>query len=79
MSPPSGFETNCAKGMPPALSSSPPKSSGDAATAPDASDFRNPRMIEVDHFHFFYGQNQALFDIHMDLPEREITAFIGPS
>ncbi|MFZ4764760.1 MAG: phosphate ABC transporter ATP-binding protein PstB [Roseimicrobium sp.] len=36
-------------------------------------------MIEVDHFHFFYGAKQALFDVHMDIPEKEITAFIGPS
>lgn len=36
-------------------------------------------MIEVDHFHFFYGSKQALFDIKMDIPEGQITAFIGPS
>jgi phosphate transport system ATP-binding protein len=36
-------------------------------------------MIEVDHFHFFYGAKQALFDIKMDIPEGQITAFIGPS
>jgi phosphate transport system ATP-binding protein len=65
--------------MPPALSSPPARSSGDAAPAPDADDYRNPRMIEVDHFNFFYGAKQALFDIHLDIPEREITAFIGPS
>jgi phosphate transport system ATP-binding protein len=36
-------------------------------------------MIEVEHFHFFYGPKQALFDINMHIPEGQITAFIGPS
>jgi len=36
-------------------------------------------MIEVDHFHFYYGAKQAIFDINMDIPEGQITAFIGPS
>ena len=27
----------------------------------------------------FYGENQALFGIDMDIAERDITAFIGPS
>ena len=39
----------------------------------------NPRMIEVDHFSFFYGPKQALHSITMDIPECEITALIGPS
>jgi len=39
----------------------------------------NPAFIEVDHFNFWYGPKQVLFDIHMDIPEREITALIGPS
>ena len=36
-------------------------------------------FIAVDRFSFFYGQKQALFDIHMDIPERQVTALIGPS
>ena len=39
----------------------------------------NPRMIEIDHFSFFYGAKQALHDITMHIPECEITALIGPS
>jgi len=39
----------------------------------------NPKMIEVDHFSFFYGPKQALFDVQMDVAEQEITALIGPS
>ena len=37
----------------------------------------NPAFIEVDHFNFWYGPKQVLFDIHMDIPEREITALIA--
>ena len=28
---------------------------------------------------FFYGLNQALFDISLELPENRVTALIGPS
>jgi len=35
--------------------------------------------IEVKHLDFFYGKNQALFDISLDVSEREVMAFIGPS
>ncbi len=37
------------------------------------------RKIRVKHLNFFYGEKQALFDISLDIWEREITAFIGPS
>ncbi|MDB6119011.1 MAG: phosphate transporter, ATPase subunit [Verrucomicrobiaceae bacterium] len=39
----------------------------------------NPRMIDIDHFSFFYGEKQALHDISMLIPECQITALIGPS
>ncbi|RBP38634.1 phosphate ABC transporter ATP-binding protein (PhoT family) [Roseimicrobium gellanilyticum] len=42
-------------------------------------DFSNPKMVEVDHFNFYYGAKQAIFDVCLDIPERQITAFIGPS
>jgi len=35
--------------------------------------------IEVDHFDFFYGANQALHEITMGMPAKRITAMIGPS
>jgi phosphate transport system ATP-binding protein len=35
--------------------------------------------IEVEDLNFFYGEKQALFDIDLEVPTREITAFIGPS
>jgi len=35
--------------------------------------------IQVANLNLFYGDNQALFDIHLGMPEGSITAFIGPS
>ncbi|WP_437203903.1 phosphate ABC transporter ATP-binding protein PstB [Planctomicrobium sp. SH664] len=35
--------------------------------------------IEARHLNFYYGDNQALFDISIAIPERAVTAFIGPS
>ncbi len=38
-----------------------------------------PAIIQVRKFDFAYGDSQALFDINMDIREKEVTAFIGPS
>jgi phosphate transport system ATP-binding protein len=35
--------------------------------------------ISVRNLNFFYGKNQALHDISIDIPERIVMAFIGPS
>ena len=35
--------------------------------------------ISVSNLDFFYGKTQALFDISIEIPEREVIAFIGPS
>ncbi len=35
--------------------------------------------IESRHLDFFYGDNQALFDVSLAVPERSVTALIGPS
>lgn len=35
--------------------------------------------ISISNLDFFYGKAQALFDITLDIPERQIVAFIGPS
>lgn len=35
--------------------------------------------ISVNNVSFWYGSNQALFDINMDIPKNAVTAFIGPS
>lgn len=54
------------------------------ATAPRPSgqpvpDSADPRFIEVRNFNFFYGDNQVLFDVSLEIPGRQVTAFIGPS
>ncbi|MFN0139666.1 MAG: phosphate ABC transporter ATP-binding protein PstB [Pyrinomonadaceae bacterium] len=35
--------------------------------------------ISISNLDFFYGKSQALFDITLEIPEREVVAFIGPS
>lgn len=35
--------------------------------------------VSVRNLSFFYGNNKALTDITMDIPENRVTAFIGPS
>jgi phosphate transport system ATP-binding protein len=35
--------------------------------------------ITVQNLNFFYGKAQALYDISLDIKEREVMAFIGPS
>jgi phosphate transport system ATP-binding protein len=37
------------------------------------------KKISVSNLNFFYGKAQALYDITLEVPEREIVAFIGPS
>ncbi len=36
-------------------------------------------FIKVNDFNFWYGKSQALFDINLDIKEKEILALIGPS
>src|SRR2546430_16709783 len=38
-----------------------------------------PTKISVSNLNFFYGRIQALNDITVDVPERMVMAFIGPS
>ena len=35
--------------------------------------------IAVEHLDFFYGKSQALKNISIEIPERQVMAFIGPS
>lgn len=37
------------------------------------------KKISVSNLNFFYGKAQALYDISLDVPPREVVAFIGPS
>jgi phosphate transport system ATP-binding protein len=44
------------------------------------NDYRGARPIfEVRNLSFWYGRNQALFDVSLSIPERSVVAFIGPS
>jgi phosphate transport system ATP-binding protein len=38
-----------------------------------------PPKVSVHDLNFFYGKNQALHNISIDVPERMVMAFIGPS
>jgi len=44
------------------------------SSAPEATS-----IIKVRNFDFAYGDSQALFNINMDIKEKEVTALIGPS
>ena len=43
-----------------------------------ASEVSSPKIV-VKNLNFYYGRHQALHRISMDLPERMVTALIGPS
>ena len=36
-------------------------------------------IIDVKHLNLWYGSNQALYDVNVELPANKITALIGPS
>jgi phosphate transport system ATP-binding protein len=38
-----------------------------------------PAKLAIRHLDFFYGANQALKSINLDLPDRRVTGMIGPS
>ena len=44
-----------------------------------AHDPAKPAKIRVKDLNFWYGEQQALFDVNLDIHEREAVAFIGPS
>jgi len=47
--------------------------------AADAMIAARTGAVAVEHFSFWYGPKQALFDISLDLAPRAVTALIGPS
>ena len=51
----------------------------DAMNVESPPDEKNRSLIKISDFDFFYGDKQALFNINMDIAEKEVTAFIGPS
>ncbi|MBM3224012.1 MAG: phosphate ABC transporter ATP-binding protein [Candidatus Tectomicrobia bacterium] len=36
-------------------------------------------ILEIEHFHLYYGAKEALHDISLAIPRKQVTAFIGPS
>jgi phosphate transport system ATP-binding protein len=54
------------------LTSLPPRRSGPPIESQGVA-------VDVDRLSFFYGQQQALFDITAKIPAKLVTAFIGPS
>ncbi|HEX6599925.1 MAG TPA: phosphate ABC transporter ATP-binding protein PstB [Gemmatimonadaceae bacterium] len=53
-----------------------------AALAPAATELsitEERGRLDVEHFDFWYGKRQALFDIGMSIVPRSVTALIGPS
>ena len=36
-------------------------------------------ILEIDGFHFYYGNKEALRNISLVIPRKQVTAFIGPS
>jgi len=51
----------------------------DTTNVESPPDEKNRSLIKISDFDFFYGDKQALFNINMDIAEKEVTAFIGPS
>lgn len=45
----------------------------------EAGPVNQTTMIEARNLDFYYGENQALFDISMVVPQQAVTALIGPS
>ena len=39
----------------------------------------NKIKVKVENLNLYYGENHALKDVSMDIPENAVTAFIGPS
>ncbi len=62
--------------MPPAASN--PDFRATASRAKDPAAGRED-LIRIERFSFFYGEKQAIHDIDMAIPERQVTALIGPS
>ena len=50
-----------------------------AASEPTAAPTTNPAKIKARKVSVFYGAKQALYDVDLDMGERQVTALIGPS
>jgi len=50
-----------------------------ATFAPPPPLERAPTAVSIQHANVWYGEQQAIHDISLDLPANQVTAFIGPS
>jgi len=55
-----------------------PAKGGDRAGMKDSESQRKTKM-RVENLDFYYGKNQALFDVTLDIEEHRVLALIGPS
>ena len=47
--------------------------------ATNSTPCRADALLQVENVDFAYGSRQVMFDVSMDIAQREVTAFIGPS
>jgi phosphate transport system ATP-binding protein len=50
-----------------------------ATFAPPPPLERGPTAVSIQHANVWYGEQQAIHDISLELPANQVTAFIGPS
>ncbi|GAA0443287.1 phosphate ABC transporter ATP-binding protein [Lentibacillus halophilus] len=43
------------------------------------TEFAAKTIYDVDNFNLWYGNDQALYDVNLAIPENQVTAIIGPS
>ena len=55
------------------------RATGTSAETRQVAESVRPVKISVRHLDFFYGSQQALYDVSLDIQQRVVTAFIGPS
>ncbi len=57
-----------------------PAISTDPTTGDSPASGEDAHFIHVtDNYNFWYGNVQVLFDLNLEIPRKEVTAFIGPS
>jgi phosphate transport system ATP-binding protein len=62
-----------------AAAADPGRTQGRGAPAPGAAAGERRGALRADRFSFWYGKNQALYDISLDVAPKAVTALIGPS
>ena len=73
------FKENKNKEPGPEISASNSSPAKAADVKPSESKLPGKTLIEIKDYDFFYGSSQVLFNINMNLPEKQIISLIGPS